>query len=121
MNRLLLTAAALCLLLGAATAGPCQPQQTVILAHEAFTGHQFVTDVAIVIEGGFIRDVVPSAGYVPVAGARIIDAHGMTVTPGFMDSHVHVLGAPLEVLEQTAQRGWGRLAEESVSQAPGKP
>ncbi len=118
MNRLLLTAAALCLLLGAATAGPCQPQQTVILAHEAFTGHQFVTDVAIVIEGGFIRDVVPSAGYVPVAGARIIDAHGMTVTPGFMDSHVHVLGAPLEVLEQTAQRGWGRLAEESVSQAP---
>jgi imidazolonepropionase-like amidohydrolase len=119
MNKTLFTTAVLFMALGAAVPGQCQSTLTVILADKAFTGREFVEDVAIIINGGVIRDVVPIRDYVPPEGARVLDAKGMTVTPGFIDSHVHVLGQPVEIMKKTAQRGWGRLAEEAISQVPG--
>jgi len=96
-----------------------QSTVTVVLAPRVFTGRVFVENVAIIIDRGVIMDVVDLDAYAPIQGARVIDAAGMTVTPGFIDSHVHVLGQPLEVVKNTAQRGWGRLAEEAISQVPG--
>jgi enamidase len=92
---------------------------TVIRAERAFTGQAFVENVVIIVDHGVIRDVVSAADYSPIDGATTIDAAGMTVAPGFIDSHVHILGLPLEVLKDTPRRGWGRLAEETISQVPG--
>lgn len=119
MKKVLLAAAALSFAFVAAAPGLCQSTQTVILAERVFTGREFVENVAIIVDRGVILDVVSARDYAPIGGARVIDAKGMTVTPGFVDSHVHVLGLPLEILKSTAQRGWGRLAEESISQVPG--
>src|SRR5512145_2146025 len=46
---------------------------------------------AIVVKGGRIASVGPMASNVP-AGARTIDAKGMTVMPGFIDGHRHIIG-----------------------------
>jgi hypothetical protein len=80
-----------------------------------FTGHEFVEGLTIVAEGGLIRSVVPTAEFSPIDGARVVEARGMTVAPGLIDSHVHILGLPLEVLKNIAQYGWGRVAEEGIS------
>ncbi len=119
MNKMSLAAAAASFVLCAAAPAPCQSTTTVIRAETAFTGREFVENVAIIIDHGVIQDVVSAVDYAPIEGARIIDAKGITVTPGFIDSHVHILGLPREVLKNTPQRGWGRLAEETVSQVPG--
>jgi imidazolonepropionase-like amidohydrolase len=92
---------------------------TVIHAERAFTGHEFVENVTIVVDGGLIRSVSPTSEFTPIEGSRVVEAKGMTVAPGFIDSHVHVLGLPLEVLKNIAQYGWGRVAEEAISQVPG--
>ncbi len=49
---------------------------------------------AIAVSGDTIASVGSSAAIRKLAGAsaRIIDAHGGLVTPGFIDSHVHFLG-----------------------------
>ena len=114
-------AALLCALVvvaaGAADRGRQEIQ--VIRAEKAFTGRGFVEDVFIVIADGVIREVVPAGAYTAIEGSRLIDAAGLTVTPGLIDSHVHLFGLPLETMKKTAQRGWGRVAEEMVSLVPG--
>jgi hypothetical protein len=119
MKKVLLIFAAISFVLLAAVQAPCQSTLTVIRAERAFTGREFVENAAIIVDHGVIRDVVSIYEYVPIEGARVIDAEGVTVTPGFIDSHVHILGLPLQVLKNTARRGWGRLAEETISQVPG--
>ena len=44
-----------------------------------------IDDQTVVIKGGYIQAV---GGAVPV-GATVIDAHGATLMPGLIDSHVH--------------------------------
>jgi len=46
---------------------------------------------AVVVQGGRIASVGPTASNAP-AGARTIDAKGMTVMPGFIDGHRHIIG-----------------------------
>lgn len=46
---------------------------------------------AVTIEGGRIQAV--SSGDAPTGAATRIDARGMTVMPGFIDTHRHVIGA----------------------------
>ena len=46
---------------------------------------------AVVVKGGRIASVGPTASNAP-AGARTIDAKGMTVMPGFIDGHRHIIG-----------------------------
>jgi len=48
-------------------------------------------NAAIVIEGNTIRAVGPEATIAVPAGARVIDTNGMTMMPGLMDMHVHLM------------------------------
>jgi N-acyl-D-amino-acid deacylase len=43
---------------------------------------------------GVSGDRIVAVGKAPLAGKRVIDAHGRALTPGFIDSHAH--GDPLE-------------------------
>jgi imidazolonepropionase-like amidohydrolase len=55
---------------------------------------------SVVIRDGKIVSV--SAGAATVSGAQTIDAKGMTVMPGFIDSHRHPIGAGAEWLKTEA-------------------
>lgn len=50
----------------------------------------FVADQTVVVDKGLITAVGPSATLAPPAGARIVDASGMTLIPGLWDCHMHV-------------------------------
>ena len=52
-------------------------------------------DQTIVIEDG--RIVALETGKKPGSNARVIDAHGLTVMPGLIDAHVHVMAAHLDL------------------------
>jgi len=49
-----------------------------------------IVDGTIVIEGDRIAAVGPSADVAVPAGAEVIDGSGTFVTPGFVDTHVHI-------------------------------
>ena len=49
-------------------------------------------DQTVVIAGGRIQQVVPSATYQPEKEARIIEARGKYLIPGLWDMHVHIAG-----------------------------
>lgn len=107
-----------CVLLALAAVGKGFAETTVIRAERAFTGHEIVQNVCIVIENDRIRGIVPTKDFAPIDGSTIIDAAGMTVMPGFIDSHVHILSMPIQYLSNMPRYGWGRLAEEMKSQVP---
>ena len=114
--------AALLCALAAAAAGAADPGRQeiqVIRAETAFTGREFVGEVYIVVADGRILEVVPAGEWKPIEGSRLIDAAGLTVTPGLIDSHVHLFGLPPEATGDIARRGWGRVAEQMVSLVPG--
>lgn len=56
---------------------------------------------AVVIEDGRIREIVAQSRLPREGDARVIDAGGLTVVPGFVDAHLHV-----------TTEGAGRLHEE---------
>lgn len=49
---------------------------------------------ALLIEGGRLVAVAPQAALPQPAGARVIDARGMTVMPGLIDCHDHLANLP---------------------------
>ncbi|WP_425044855.1 amidohydrolase [Primorskyibacter sp. S87] len=68
---------------------------------------------ALAITGGEIAAVGTNSEIRDIAGnARIIDAQGGTVLPGFIDSHVHLFGgsAELDFLNLTGVKGVDELA-----------
>lgn len=68
---------------------------------------------ALAIKGGKITAVGSTAEIRDIAGnARVIDAQGGTVLPGFIDSHVHLFGgaAELDFLNLTGITGVKNLA-----------
>ena len=57
---------------------------------------------SVVVRDGAIVSVAAGAAQAP-AGARLIDARGMTVMPGFIDSHRHIIsGNPAQWITQQA-------------------
>jgi imidazolonepropionase-like amidohydrolase len=94
-------------------------ETTVIRAERIFTGQEIIENVCIVIDGDRIRNIVPMKDFIPIDGSIVIDAAGTTVSPGFIDSHVHILSMPIQYLSNIPRYGWGRLAEEMNSQVPG--
>ena len=58
---------------------------TAITNARIFDGERVINDHVVVIDGKIIQNI---GGVVPT-GATIIDAHGGTLMPGLIDSHVH--------------------------------
>jgi imidazolonepropionase-like amidohydrolase len=53
---------------------------------------EVLVDRALVVEDGRVTDVMPAAAAPPPASARTIDLSGLTVVPGLIDSHSHLVG-----------------------------
>jgi imidazolonepropionase-like amidohydrolase len=78
-------------------------EATVTLTHEPFTircgtlldgvGGR-VNDVAVSVAGGRVESITPWTERRPDATARLIDAGGLTVLPGLIESHDHLASAP---------------------------
>jgi len=87
--------AVLCILATAATLSGQTPQQQVLVkAGRLVDGRsqQVQTNVGILIEGARIKAVGPLAQIQgQAAGARVIDLSQMTVLPGLIDAHTHLL------------------------------
>lgn len=68
---------------------------------------------SVVVRDGKIVSVTqgaaPSVPGAPASGARVIDARGMTVMPGFIESHRHPVGGNGD--EWLAQRGTAQMQE----------
>jgi imidazolonepropionase-like amidohydrolase len=90
MRTLLTFITAALLLAGGAT--EALAQDLVITNARVIVGNGTVLEKgAVVVKGGRIASVGPTASNAP-AGARTIDAKGMTVMPGFIDGHRHIIG-----------------------------
>ena len=81
--------ASLCLslALGAAACGDGAPAYDVVLAGGRVIDPESGTDA--VLDVGITGDRVEAISERPLAGARIIDASGLVVAPGFVDLHQH--------------------------------
>lgn len=58
-------------------------------------------DATLVIHDGRITALGPSARVKPPKGAQVIDGHGLVVTAGFWNSHVHLI-SPIDRKERAA-------------------
>lgn len=56
------------------------------------TGRGTVADAAVLIEDGMVRSVCARSDYPAEPSARLVDASGLTLLPGLIDAHVHLLG-----------------------------
>ncbi len=99
-------------------AGVVEAKTTCIRAGKVFDGQQLLDRRIIVVEQDLIRDVV-GWDYVIPEGAVIIDASNQTILPGFIDSHIHFMAAPLPYVMNIEKYGWGKLAAEANSAFPG--
>jgi imidazolonepropionase-like amidohydrolase len=81
------------------------------VSHEPFTircgalldgiGGRF-TDVAVAVADGRIESIAPWAERRPGAAARLVDAGGMTVMPGLIESHDHLASTPRNLVANVA-------------------
>jgi imidazolonepropionase-like amidohydrolase len=80
-----------------------------------------LSDATIVIRGQRIAEIGPRASVAVPAGARVIDGAGKYVTPGIVDTNVHmgpITGGP--VGEYTFARYWDRLEGLSLQGVQGQ-
>ncbi len=110
---------ALLFLFSAAFSGSALEEKLFIRAGTMFDGERFHPDKIIVVAGGLIEDVYDAA-YPAPPDAIVIDARGMTVTPGFVNAHAHLLCPPLAWLlnGEILEKGYGRIAQEGLSLFP---
>jgi imidazolonepropionase-like amidohydrolase len=91
------------------------PEQILITNVNIFDGvNDGLTAGGVLIEGNLIKQV---GGDIDAAGATIIDGGGRTLTPGFIDNHVHLMlpGPTLPAME--ANSTWEDLAIAGVAAA----
>lgn len=79
-----------------------------------------VRDAFLVVEGGRVRAFGPMAHYQPELDrdAEVVDARGLTVTPGFVDAHTHACFAGWRA-EEFARRLQGVPYEEILAAGGG--
>jgi imidazolonepropionase-like amidohydrolase len=128
-------------LLTLAVIGAAQTPETVALTHANIidgTGAPSQLDQTILIQGGKINAVYPSASRPPPNGAKTEDLTGKWVIPGMIDAHVHItegsgeIGPLRDLLSKLLLRGvtgvrdmagdariLGYLAREARLDAPG--
>ena len=89
-----------------AVSGDLAAQDLVITNARIIDGNGgVIPDGTVVVEDGRISSVSAGAATGP-DGARQIDAQGMTVMPGFIDGHRHIIGGPADqwLAEEAADR-----------------
>jgi imidazolonepropionase-like amidohydrolase len=91
-------------------------QLTAIRAGRMFDGAEIHVHKLIVVDGEIIRSILDGDAE-PPAGATIIDASAMTVTPGFVDSHIHFFAQPPAQSSRPETYG-GKLVEQGYSLDP---
>lgn len=62
-------------------------------------GHEVIEDGAVRVEDGRIAQVGRSDDVVVPDDATVIDVHGKTVLPGFVDTHAHLTDVPRDLLD----------------------
>ena len=72
----------------------------------------------IEINKGLIQDIYAQDYSIP-KGAEVIDASDCTILPGFIDSHIHFMGASMPYINEIEKHSWGKLASEGISSFPG--
>lgn len=80
--------------------------QEIVITHVTMidgTGAPPRVDVTVVVRDSNIQRVVPSAGYAPPPGSRVIDGAGKYLLPGFIDMHAHMNVGPEHLNPQTNQ------------------
>lgn len=92
-------------------------QNTYIRAGEVFDGINIKGGKLICINNGLIEGIY-ELDYILPAGSEIIDATDCTILPGFIDSHIHFMGAPLPYVNEIEKYSFGRLACEEISLFP---
>jgi phytoene dehydrogenase-like protein/imidazolonepropionase-like amidohydrolase len=88
-----------------------------IRAGKVFDGQKLIGSRVISVRDGLIQ-AIEDADFAVPEGAEVIDAGNSTVLPGFVDSHIHFMAAPLPYIMEIEKHGWGKLAAEGMSAFP---
>jgi imidazolonepropionase-like amidohydrolase len=105
-------------LIFACLAGSVGAKTIYIRAGKVFDGQQLLDKRTIIVEDGLIKDVGDWNAAIPES-AEVIDAGSQTVLPGFIDSHIHFIAAPLPFVAEIEKHGRGKLTAEEMSAYPG--
>jgi imidazolonepropionase-like amidohydrolase len=97
MNRIRSLLAIAFVFAGAASAQTTPPQSLVIRAARMITiaSPTLIRDAAIVVTGDKIIAAGPSSSVSVPAGAKVVDLGDVTLLPGFIDAHTHIIGRTL--------------------------
>lgn len=95
-----------------------QNEMTYIINGLVFDGNNLSRDMTIVIAGNKIHSVQRKELVTIPEKAKTIDAQGMSIIPGLIDTHIHLTSPPMPVLNELYKKGWGKLAEEAMSHVP---
>jgi imidazolonepropionase-like amidohydrolase len=105
------------LLLAATVQGQTSPTPLVLKPARVFDGDALHENWAVRVKGGRIEAVGPAAS-VDTAGARVIELSGLTLLPGLVEGHSHILLHPYNETvwnDQVAHEGLALRAARAVN------